>query len=296
MDIKQMKYFLEICKHGSISHAAESLFISQQGLSSAVRRLESELHCDLFYRKSNSMVLTDQGKFFLEQASSIVSEFDKLQNHFLFSGGSDNHISVICVYNIISKSPLALQRLLLDNTSGIEISIGECYSSDCAQYLENDECNFAISYDIDDWGSQFEVIPLFWVEHCFIVHRSNPLAQLNEIPIEQLQGARMIFPAQRTAIRAKLDQLFEEHHIHPLIVFQTNQALQIYNLVANDHSLVARVTVADAEAINNPEFKLLRLRDVNVSTNVVLVHRCDRQLSLAERAFRQDVLAAVKAT
>ena len=91
----------------------------------------------------------------------------------------------------------------------------------------------------------------------------------------------MIFPAQRTAIRAKLDQLFEEHHIHPLIVFQTNQA---------------RVTVADAEAINNPEFKLLRLRDVNVSTNVVLVHRCDRQLSLAERAFRQDVLAAVKAT
>ena len=95
MDIKQMKYFLEICKHGSISHAAESLFISQQGLSSAVRRLESELHCDLFYRKSNSLVLTDQGKFFLEQASSIVSEFDKLQNHFLFSGGSDNHISVI---------------------------------------------------------------------------------------------------------------------------------------------------------------------------------------------------------
>lgn len=293
MDIKQMKYFLEICKYGSITHAAENLFISQQGLSSAIRRLESELHCDLFYRKSNSLVLTDHGKYFMEQAAGIVSEFDKLQNHFLFSGNSANRISVICVYNIISKSPLALQRLLLDNKSGMEISIGECYSSDCVRYLENDECNFAISYDLDVWGDQFEVLPLFQVEHCFIVHRSNPLAQLDEIAIEQLQGSRMIFPAQRTAIRSTMDRLFKEHNTHPAIVFQTNQALQIYNLVSNDHSLVARVTVADALAINDPEFKLIRLRDVDFSTNVVLVHRCDRQLSIAEREFRQDVLAAI---
>ena len=49
MDIRQMRYFLEICKFGSISQAAGSLFISQQGLSSAIRRLEQELGCDLFY-------------------------------------------------------------------------------------------------------------------------------------------------------------------------------------------------------------------------------------------------------
>jgi len=38
MDIRQMRYFMEICKLGSISQAADSLYISQQGLSSAVRR------------------------------------------------------------------------------------------------------------------------------------------------------------------------------------------------------------------------------------------------------------------
>ena len=33
MDIRSLKYFLEICKHGSFSKAAKNLYISQQGLS-----------------------------------------------------------------------------------------------------------------------------------------------------------------------------------------------------------------------------------------------------------------------
>ena len=40
MDIRQMRYFMEICRLGSVSRAAESLFVSQQGLSSSIRRLE----------------------------------------------------------------------------------------------------------------------------------------------------------------------------------------------------------------------------------------------------------------
>lgn len=288
-----MKYFLEICKYGSISHAAQTLFISQQGLSSAIRRLETDLKCDLFYRKGNSLVLTEQGKYFMEQASDIVSEFNKLQNHFLFSGGSANHIAVICVYNIISKSPPALQQLLMGRNSGVEISVGECYSDECAQYLENEECNFAVSYDLE-WKDQFEVIPLFQVEHCFIVHRSHPLAQQDSISVEQLHGVRMIFPTQRTAIRLKMDRLLAEHHVIPTMVFQTNESLQIYNLLSNDHSLVARITLGDAQAVNNPDFLTLRVRDVDFSTSVVLVYRRDRPLTMAERLFRQDVLNAVQ--
>ena len=70
---------MEICKFGSISQAAGSLFISQQGLSSAIRRLEQELGCDLFYRKGNSLVLTEHGQYFLDHAADLVSSFDTLQ-------------------------------------------------------------------------------------------------------------------------------------------------------------------------------------------------------------------------
>lgn len=294
MDIKQMKYFLEICKYGSISQAARSLFISQQGLSSAIRRLEGELNCDLFYRKGNSLVLTEQGKYFMEKAGEIVASCNRLQNHFTFAGASAEHISVACVYNIISKSLAALQHLLIGGDSGMDISVGECYSDECAGYLERNECNFAISYDLEIWSGELDITPLFRVEHCFIVHKDHPLAEAGEITLEQLDGMRMIFPIQKTAIRVKLDRMLRERGVRPNVVFQTNQALQIYDLISNDHSLVARVTLDDARALDNTDIRILRLRGVDFSTSVVLLHRKDQPLTMVERLFRQDVLSAIQ--
>ena len=95
MDIRQMRYFIEVCKLGGISQAANSLYISQQGLSSSIRRLEAELGCDLFYRKGNSLVLTEQGQYFLENAADIVDDFDKLKNHF-HTSSQNNKITLLC--------------------------------------------------------------------------------------------------------------------------------------------------------------------------------------------------------
>ena len=270
------------------------MFISQQGLSSAIRRLEQELGCDLFYRKGNSLVLTEHGQYFLDHAADIVSSFDTLQNHYLSIGNkTDRNLFILCVYNIIAKSPPALQQFLLSSDSDMNISIGECYSNECARYLEEDQCNFAICYE-SDWCAHFESHPLFRVEHCFIVHQDHPLAQYDEITLEQLQNTRMIVPAQKTAIRRKLDELFRAHKVRPTVVFETNQALQICNLIMRDHSLVARVTLSDALAVGNPSIKILRLKGEDFSTRAVLVHRKDRPLSVIERLFHQDVLNAVR--
>lgn len=62
MDINQLRYFIEICKLGSMSKAAVSLNISPQGISAAIRRLEDELMADLFYRSANGLELTNLGK------------------------------------------------------------------------------------------------------------------------------------------------------------------------------------------------------------------------------------------
>lgn len=289
MDIRQMRYFMEICRLGSISQAADSLFISQQGLSSAVRRLEKELGCDLFYRKGNSLVMTENGKYFLENASEIVRSFNNLQNHYRNAGQNASQISLLCAYSILSKGPPALQKALLGEHPDINLSIGECYSAECFNSLENNECNFAICYE-QDWCSQFDVHYLFRVEHCFVAHVTHPLAQYNEITMNQLDRIRAIFPEKKTAIWDKLTSLCRTHHIHPDVVFQTNQALQISNLITQDHSLVARLTFDDALAINTPDLKILRIKDADFSTRALLVHRRDISLTPAEQQFQQMIL------
>ena len=80
MDINQLRYFIEICKLGSMSKAAVSLNISPQGISAAIRRLEDELMADLFYRSANGLELTNLGKSVYSEALIIVEHVDKIYN------------------------------------------------------------------------------------------------------------------------------------------------------------------------------------------------------------------------
>lgn len=48
LNIQQLKYFDGICKWGSFSKTAKNLYISPQGLSMAIMRLEDEFSCRLF--------------------------------------------------------------------------------------------------------------------------------------------------------------------------------------------------------------------------------------------------------
>jgi DNA-binding transcriptional LysR family regulator len=82
MDIKQMRYFVEICKCKSFSMAADKLFISQQGLSMAILRLEAELNCKLFKRTARGLTLTEHGEFLLPKAKDILRMFDLCEEHF----------------------------------------------------------------------------------------------------------------------------------------------------------------------------------------------------------------------
>lgn len=295
MDIRQMRYFMEICRLGSVSRAAESLFVSQQGLSSSIRRLEQELDCALFYRKGNSLVLTENGQFFLDNSVEIVNAFDKLQNHFRNLGTEENaKVSVLCVYSVISKGPHMLQQALLDGVEGLNVSIGECYTTECPELLDNNAYNFAICYE-QDWAARYDTHFLFRVEHCFMVHRTHPLAVYDSISLSQLDGQRMIFPQRKTAIWGVMNALLRTQHVHPIDVFETNQALEISSMLMHDHNLIARLTYNDAKALNNSDLKILRVRDVPFMTRAILVHRRDLPLTSNEQKFQDMVLRAVTA-
>ena len=78
MDINQLRYFIEICKQGSMSKAAAALFISPQGISAAIRRLEDELGADLFYRTASGLELTNLGKQVQTEAQTIIERIDRI--------------------------------------------------------------------------------------------------------------------------------------------------------------------------------------------------------------------------
>lgn len=82
MEIRVLRYFLEIARQGSMTAAADALHVSQSALSKQMKELEGELGQKLFRRGSRSVSLTDAGILLRRRAEDIVDMVDKTADEF----------------------------------------------------------------------------------------------------------------------------------------------------------------------------------------------------------------------
>ena len=109
MNIADIESFLAIASCGTISKAAEKLFITQPALSLKIESLEKELGCKLFIRKRGirSVELTAEGKQFIQLADRYKSLRDEM--HHLSHTSSElplrlsaiNSINTVIIPNVI---------------------------------------------------------------------------------------------------------------------------------------------------------------------------------------------------
>lgn len=77
MRFEQLNCLLEVERAGSITGAAQRLFITQQAVSLNIKQLEKELNCSLLIRTKNGVQLTENGKKTLAFAKNVLQEKEK---------------------------------------------------------------------------------------------------------------------------------------------------------------------------------------------------------------------------
>lgn len=82
MTLQQLKYAVTAAECGTISAAAEKLFISQPSLTTAIRELESEMGVTIFSRTNRGVIVSREGEEFLGYARQILSQAQLLQERF----------------------------------------------------------------------------------------------------------------------------------------------------------------------------------------------------------------------
>lgn len=80
MEIRQLKYFVEIAKTGSFSEASRTFFLSQSAISQQIKALETEIGSALFTRTSHKVKLTESGQTLLPLAQETIQKMDECQN------------------------------------------------------------------------------------------------------------------------------------------------------------------------------------------------------------------------
>jgi len=80
VELRRLKYFVELARELNFSRAAQRLNITQPPLSRQIQQLETELGLKLFIRNKRSVYLTDAGRALLPEAQSLVAQTDRFRD------------------------------------------------------------------------------------------------------------------------------------------------------------------------------------------------------------------------
>lgn len=76
MELRQIKYFIEVAKMEHVTDAAVNLHVAQSAVSRQIANLEGELNVKLFEREGRNVKLTTVGRIFLEHVEIALLEID----------------------------------------------------------------------------------------------------------------------------------------------------------------------------------------------------------------------------
>src|SRR5205823_8980517 len=77
VDTRLLRYFAAVAAEGSLSRAAQRLFVSQPALTKQIRQLESQLGVRLFIRSRAGMTLTAAGQALAKKVPAVLAGFDQ---------------------------------------------------------------------------------------------------------------------------------------------------------------------------------------------------------------------------
>ncbi|MGV2288570.1 LysR substrate-binding domain-containing protein [Trinickia sp. YCB016] len=79
MELRALRYFVEVVRQQSFTVAAERMFVTQPTISKMVKALEDEIGAPLLLREGRQMVLTDEGRIVFQRGQEVLAAQAQLQ-------------------------------------------------------------------------------------------------------------------------------------------------------------------------------------------------------------------------
>ncbi len=197
MEIRVLRYFLEVAREESITHAAARLHISQPTLSKQLKDLEGELGKKLFVRTNYSVRLTEAGMLLRKRAEDILDMVDKTTGEFRALDeevGGDVHIG--CAESDGIKYLARCIKELRRDHSRIRYHLHSGNTEDIAGRLDSGLFDFAFLVEPPNL-SKYSYLEVPAADTWGVVMRKcDPLAQKEQVHIDDLIGLDLICSEQ----------------------------------------------------------------------------------------------------
>ncbi|ERP93913.1 hypothetical protein Q669_03365 [Labrenzia sp. C1B10] len=230
MDIRQLRYFLEIVAQGSLTRAAESLHVAQPALSLHLKNMEEQLGTRLLTRSRSGVTPTEAGELLLQRARAILEDLARTEDDIRNLETDPSGIVRIGLPGTISAMvSLPLILAARERFPRITLNITEAMSGFVGDWLSEGKIDLAVLYSRSkDARIRSELL----LEEELVVLWPADAERPLEMNMEALDNVPMVLPSGAHGLRVLIDRTFQALGFAPEIAMEIDSFNNIKRLVA----------------------------------------------------------------
>jgi DNA-binding transcriptional LysR family regulator len=251
VELRHLRYFLAVGEALNFTKAAARLRVAQPALGRQIKDLEEEIGVDLLRRSPRGVMLTAEGKLFLEEVRELLKHADEsVERVRALARGQYGELHIgyapVPTTEILPPALAAFQKAV----PRVKVLLHDLSSDELITGLRNGTLELAIMVEPtgeQTAGIEFELLRTYPL--CVAMTAAHPFAWLKSITLEKLAAEPLV------GLRRKdyseyyhiLDRIFAPIHAKPRIAVECDSA----------SSLITEVEAGRGLALASPIFKLV---------------------------------------
>ena len=294
--LKPLRAFCQVARLGSVSRAAEALYLSQPAVALQLQALERELGVRLLERSGKRLTPTREGELLYEMAKPLVEGLDGLAASFReqVRGLDAGELNVAAGSSTILYLLPGIVDAFRQRHADVRLSLHNVTGASGLDLLRSDAVDLAVGSMLDV-PADLSYAPVYRFEPMLIMPPEHPLADKPDLKLEDLSPYGLILPPKRLTTSRLVDLVFQQNRVPYTVALEVGgwEVIKQYVAMGLGISIVTAICLTEADRQRLAARSLARWFP---SRSYGIVMRKGKFLSAQARAFVELIKPEVLAT
>ena len=283
MPENRLRIFLTVCEYGSMSKAAEALYMTQPAVSQAIAALEEHYGAALFDRFPRKLRLTEAGRTLKTAAQDIVRKIEETdtlvrqsEERGLIRIGANLSVGKVLIHDYL--------KVFRRRHPDTEVQVTATRGSVLLHMLENGELDFLLMEEAE--GDDYIQEAFYHDRIVMVTGPEHPLAKRKRLKLADIADEPFFLREKGAGVREQFDHLCKAHGITVKTAWESSSTSILVNALSHGERGIAvlpyqlvRDELADGRITELP------VTDVSLDRTLYIVQHRSKHLSRAAQDF-----------
>ena len=235
MTIRHLKVFIAVAETGTMSAAAEKLYLSQPSVSQAIRELESHYQVLLFERLSKKLFITEAGKRLYSYAKPVAAQFDLIEENMT----QEARLQRLRVGATVTVGSSLLPYFIRDLKEACPDTVLYSYVNN-TRIIEKKLLDMELDVGVVEGRIRHPDLVSIPLVHDMLVlacSRRHPFAGRASLPVQELEGQDFVMRESGSGTRELFEDFLSRHRLSIQTVFEESSPDAIRNVIKINNCL-----------------------------------------------------------